>query len=40
MEFFIAIIIIVLIVILFNKVSQLKKQLDEQETKLDICNSN
>lgn len=34
MEFFIAIIIIVLIVILFNKVSQLKKQLDEQETKL------
>jgi len=34
MEFLIAIIIFVLIVILFNKVSQLKKQLDYQETKL------
>lgn len=34
MDFFIAIIIFVLIVILFNKVSKLKKQLDYQETKL------
>lgn len=34
MEFLIAIIIFVLIVILFNKVSQLKKQIDYQETKL------
>ena len=34
MEFLIAIIIFVLIVILFNKVSKLKKQLDYQETKL------
>ena len=34
MEFFIAIIIFILIVILFNKVSQLRKQLDYQETKL------
>ncbi|MDH0660628.1 hypothetical protein [Empedobacter sp. GD03865] len=34
MEFLIAIIIFVLIVILFNKVSKLKKQIDYQETKL------